>query len=188
MARGFPQSVRGYLTGGHLAAHWDGFTDAGFGVFVYQLLVQAPDLLIPSLMTADTQATIAVSRMNATNCVWVYAVDHVGNISLMTGAAVLVLEPGSDWDGDGFANRDEELAVRCCDARRFSRLQTPAGPAAVWHRWLGLRDALHCCTARPDARARLAAGARLGRRGRRRHSDGLHARGNWRERLLPPGR
>jgi hypothetical protein len=109
--------------------------------------VQTPTAFEPYLMTAQTQAVVKVSTLNATNVIWVYAVDQVGNSSAMVGDPVLVLASGGDWDGDGYTNADEEwVGTDAADGRAVLRLQlmplgAPAGAVAIC--WMTLEGRLY---------------------------------------------
>ena len=48
--------------------------------------------------------------LDSENSVWLYAVDKVGNASVILSATVMVLDPEGDFDGDGHNNAAEEVA------------------------------------------------------------------------------
>ena len=56
---------------------------------------------------------------NATNTLYVWACDRMGNCGAAASASVLVLDPAGDADGDGLINASEEIAGT--DARDRAR-------------------------------------------------------------------
>ncbi len=131
-----------YVVGDRLGVHWRGFSDTLSGLARFQVLLQTPDALSPYLLTTRSDERVHGCSLDATNHVWVYAIDQVGNCSAMVGAPVLVLDADGDWDADGYANGSEELAgTDAADARSVLRLSTmtmpPTGAVAIC--WTSLR-------------------------------------------------
>jgi hypothetical protein len=132
-----------YAVGNRLATRWGGFADTLSGLAYYQVLVQTPTTLTPYLLTPQQQAAVMMQSLNATNRVWVYAIDKLGNSSAMVGSLpVMVLDADGDWDGDGHTNGAEELAgTDATDPVDVLRLYTmpaeaPDGSVAIF--WLSL--------------------------------------------------
>jgi hypothetical protein len=131
-----------YVVGTQVATRWNGFADSLSGLNGYQIFIQTPGALAPYTSTVQTQALVQITVLNATNCIWVSAVDKAGNSSPRVGANVLVLNPQSDWDGDGYSAYAEELAgTDAADRHSVLRLGTmastqPGGGVAIC--WMGL--------------------------------------------------
>ena len=146
-----------YAVGDRLGTRWGGFSDSLSGLAFYQILVQTPTTLKPYLLTTQQQSLVKTDSLNATNRIWVYAIDQLGNSSTMVGEPILVLDTTGDWDADGYANAAEDLAgTDAADPGSVLRLYTmpmeaPAGARAVC--WMGLEGRtytlLHAPVLRP---------------------------------------
>ena len=99
-----------YAIGDRLGTRWGGFSDPLSGLAYYQILVQTPTALKPYLLTTQQHSSVKTDSLNATNRIWVYAIDQLGNSSAMVGEPILVLDTTGDWDADGYANAAEDLA------------------------------------------------------------------------------
>ncbi len=120
-----------YVVGDRLQASWGGFSDALSGIAFYQLMIETEAGFIPAHLTSATNGSIRSSRLDTTNRLWVYAIDQVGNASLMVSDATLLLAPDGDWDGDGHSNATEELAgTDATDPASLLRLYIVADPEA----------------------------------------------------------
>ncbi|GEM_PF-3448151 len=112
-----------YAVGPDLTAEWGGFTDALSGIAGYYVFLQAGNALSSPVFTPALTCTLTAAATGATNQVYLFAIDRVGNASALVTDTVLVLDPLTDDDGDGYSAADEELTgTDATDAARALRV------------------------------------------------------------------
>ncbi|MBN1556927.1 MAG: S8 family serine peptidase, partial [Lentisphaerae bacterium] len=99
-----------YTLDTNLAAAWSGFYDAPAGIAGYYAALTNGAGTDSGLWTTSLAAVVSGAVPGATNRVYVWARDRVGHIGDAASAALLVLTPGGDYDGDGYTNAHEEIA------------------------------------------------------------------------------
>ncbi|MBN1269351.1 MAG: S8 family serine peptidase [Kiritimatiellae bacterium] len=104
-----------YLVGTVLTGSWSGFSDALSGLAGYYLSRTNFAGTTNGDWTIGTTGTLDATA-DQTNFVYVWAEDVAGNIGLAVSNDILVLDPAGDWDGDGLANEDEEIAGTGADS------------------------------------------------------------------------
>ena len=143
-----------YVVGGPVSANWGGFADPMSGVAGYYLAWTNASGSTNGAWTVLTNGALAVAPMSfdATNHLYVWAKDNAGMIGSAANAAVLVLDPGTDFDHDGLVTADEQLAgtdaANPSSVLRFisAAAGPPAGSVKVvlsWPTSLGRQYDLH---------------------------------------------
>jgi subtilisin family serine protease len=101
--------VGNYIVANTVTGAWSGFTDNLSGVAGYYY---AATNGAPGTNGAWTTVTngVLTALPDQTNSFYVWARDGVGLIGEAVGATILALDPGTDYDGDGALNGEEETA------------------------------------------------------------------------------
>ncbi len=99
-----------YIVGPALTAVWSNFTDRGSGIAGYYLSGTNGEGAPYGQWCTDSTGCVNTLTLNATNTIYVWARDLMGNCGTAVSAKVLVLDPGGDADGDGLVNSEEEIA------------------------------------------------------------------------------
>ena len=138
-----------------LTLSWPTATDNPSPVLTYRLL-DTPTNLVPAVATTSltslVTATLALSNaLDLAHRFEVVAIDPAGNASAPLDAALLVLNPASDFDADGLSNADEETAgtLATDSASRFVAALQPApdAPGTLSLTWDGAPNRLYAVEA-----------------------------------------
>ena len=105
----FRSAFGNYALGPQLSGAWTGFSDAASGIAGYYVSLTNGAGGTNGLWTASSSASVAAA-LDQTNTFYVWARDQAGLIGGAAAAAVLVLDPAGDRDGDGMQNGAEEVA------------------------------------------------------------------------------
>lgn len=98
------------VSSGAVPVSWSGFADNGSGVGSYYLGFTNLEGTAGGIWTTNRSISLSGASLDQTNRVYVWAADNLGNIGPAASAAMLILSPGGDWDGDGMSNKAEETA------------------------------------------------------------------------------
>ena len=149
-----------YSVGSGVAATWSGFTDNLSGVVAYRYASTDWGGTTNGTRTNAPAGRIPFSVPDATNAFHVWAEDRAGLLGDAAAAYLLVLDAGTDFDGDGLDTGDEEIAgtdaAEASSALRFSEAygQTSTNGNDVVLRWQSVAGRLYSL----DARTALAGG------------------------------
>jgi len=99
-----------YVVGTTVSSAWTGFTDAHSGISNYYVAFADGGGTTNCLLTMQTSSTLEDAPTGQTNHVFVWAQDAVGSIGQPISEPVLILSKAADYDHDGIANADEEIA------------------------------------------------------------------------------
>lgn len=130
-----------YIVGTAVTSTWSGFTDALSGITGYYY---GPTDASPTTNGAWTTVQTGVVSgaaviLNQTNAVYVWPRDVAGMIGAAAAESILVLDPDTDYDGDGLLNGEEEIAGTDAAARdsvlainAATNVTTTNGPSVVF--------------------------------------------------------
>jgi len=104
-----------YVVGNVVTSSWSGFADALSGIAGYYVSPVNNGGTTNGTWTASSPAEISGLTPDQTNTVYVWARDVAGVIGNAASSAVLLLDPGSDFDSDSLASGDEEIAGTAAD-------------------------------------------------------------------------
>lgn len=99
-----------YVVSQTLHAEWSGFSDNLSGITNYYVSLQDGGGTPFGLATKQTSAWLWGVKQDQTNTVYVWARDRAGSIGEAAVTPVLVLNPATDFDGDGHTTAQEETA------------------------------------------------------------------------------
>ncbi len=99
-----------YATGSVIHAAWSGFTDNLSGIATYYLAWEDGGGTTNGAAAPASPATLGGATLDTTNTLHVWARDHAGLLGNAATRSLLVLNPESDYDGDGQLTGDEEFA------------------------------------------------------------------------------
>jgi hypothetical protein len=143
-----------YTVGSVIGASWTGFSDALSGVQGYYYGLQDRGGTDEGSWTAGTGAAVSNAVLDRVNAVYVWPRDNAGLIGAAAHAEVLVLDPGTDYDGDGLLTGEEEMVgTDAADPGSAFHLHLPrsandaGGKRIVLIRWSsvpGLLYTLYC--------------------------------------------
>jgi len=101
-----------YVVGTVVTSSWSGFSDAMSGIAGYYFAVSNAAPSSNGGWTAGQTAGLEFDSgvLDATNYVYVWARDQVGRIGSAAWSAVLLLDPGQDYDQDGHTTAEEVIS------------------------------------------------------------------------------
>jgi hypothetical protein len=121
-----------YVLGGRIAVSWTGFGDNLSGIAGYYYSLTDGGGTTNGQWTTAASGLVSGAIPDRTNQVYVWAVDQAGGVGRAAFTPVLVLSPTGDYDGDGLANADEEVAGTAADdASRTLALTARTGAGAA---------------------------------------------------------
>ncbi len=140
-----------YVIGTTISASWPAFTDTASGVAGYYFGLADRGGTPQGTWTTNREATVSAAAEQV-HTLYVWARDGAGWIGPATGAAIALLSPDGDFDGDGFTNvretrlgtdaTDPESALAIVDAKRGSHADSIV---LQWQSVTGLTYSLYWC-------------------------------------------
>lgn len=117
-----------YLVGASGTGVWSNQTDLGFGIQNFLYTITNAANLVATGVVASSPGVLTGFAPDAANTVHLRPRDFAGNIGPALSASVFVLNPATDFDGDGFPNGDEEIAgTSATGAGSFLRITAAGG-------------------------------------------------------------
>ncbi|RKX30936.1 MAG: hypothetical protein DRP22_04465, partial [Verrucomicrobia bacterium] len=133
-----------YVVGQPVSVQWGGFTDTLSGVGGYYCGFS--DNCDGTHHVAEPYADLSGAPYDTTSTVYLRAHDRAGNLSPVLTTNILILDPDGDWDGDGMANSDEEVAGTRADDAGSAFYITPelhAGGDELLISWFGASNRVY---------------------------------------------
>ncbi|MCX7590206.1 MAG: S8 family serine peptidase [Kiritimatiellae bacterium] len=107
-----------YVVDKRVRFSWEGFSDNLSGIAEYYYSFFNRSGTTNGFLTTNLSAMLDGAIPDQTNTVYVWARDRVGLIGAAARKAVLVLDPHTDFDGDGYSTHQEEIAGTAADNPR----------------------------------------------------------------------
>ncbi|MGQ9661519.1 MAG: S8 family serine peptidase [Kiritimatiellia bacterium] len=142
-----------YVVGTNIICRWSGFEDELSGIADYFVSFTNGGGTTNGLKTATAEALLAGAIPDRTNTVYIWARDNAGLIGPAAQQQVLVLNPATDYDGDGYSTAEEEIAGTAADdpesrfgfcAATFSTGSVGASVIVSWPTIAGRLYSLYC--------------------------------------------